>query len=488
MSRIVLISNRVSSAETAQQAGGLAVALTDLMTDHDALWFGWNGEILDPSADVAGVNSQASPLGEFATTSLSESEYRDFYLGYSNSVLWPVFHSRLDLAQFDAGYFPEYLRVSKRFAGEISKLLRADDIIWVHDYHLIPIASELRALGVENPIGFFLHIPVPPSQTLLAVPEHMAIAEGFAAYDLVGVQSQLDIANLIDFFRQSNTGELVADGRLRVGDRLLTIGSFPVGIDLENYYPDESELALSSDAEFRIIGIDRLDYTKGLPQKFRAFGKFLDQYPQYCGRVVLTQVAPPTREQLDAYTGIRQELESLAGAINGRYGELDWVPIYYIHRSICRTQLHQIYRSCSVGLVTPLRDGMNLVAKEYVAAQDPVNPGVLILSRFAGAAEQMNDALIVNPYNSDEVALAIRTALEMPLEERRQRHLQLMDVIAGHGSREWANMFLTSLISNAAEQRLLRTSFEASSISTLLNSWTRSIEKELLSSTTRRVQ
>ena len=455
MSRIVLVSNRVTDLGTATQAGGVAVAIADILLNNSAIWFGWNGEVLeqgDTAKTAEVVWSEQTGQSALVTTPLSENEFRDYYLGYSNSVLWPVFHNRLDLAQFEAGYFSEYVRVNKRFAKILNELLLPDDIIWVHDYHFITLAAELRALGVVNPIGFFLHIPVPPSQAFLAIPEHVGLAMSLAAYDLVGLQTRQDVKNLIDFFHQAVAGQLLPDGAVRIGNRALHIASFPVGIDVDEFMGEaDPDIASSEETpELRIIGIDRLDYTKGLPHKFRAYGHFLEQNPAYRGRVVLSQIAPPTRETLEAYSDIRSELESLAGSINGRYSELDWVPINYIHRSVSRSQLAGIYRSSRVGMVTPLRDGMNLVAKEYIAAQNPDDPGVLVLSRFAGAAEQLDAAVIVNPYNIIEMADALKIAFEMPLKERQRRHRLLLDVVSSEGNARWNRSFLENLTRAAA--------------------------------------
>jgi trehalose 6-phosphate synthase len=441
MSRLVLLSNRVQDLRKASQAGGVAVALGAIARTRPTLWFGWSGLIAPPEA-ASGVVRE----GRMATVALSPVEHERFYLGYANSVLWPVFHNRLDLAQFEAGYFEQYIDVNRRFAAQLGPMLQPDDVIWVHDYHLIPLAVELRALGIANRIGFYLHIPFPSWQTFMAIPEHEQLARGLAAYDLIGLQTRADVSNLIDYLANGVYGRIVSDGRIRVFDRLVTVASFPIGINVADFANARRDSQLvQGRGVSRIIGVDRLDYTKGLPQKFKAFGRFLEKHPQYRGRVVLTQIAPPTREDLEAYLGIRQQLESLASSINGRFGELDWVPIHYIHRSTPRRRLTGIYRSSRIGMVTPLRDGMNLVAKEYVAAQDPEDPGVLVLSRFAGAAEELADALIVNPYNIEETADVIRIALEMGQAERRARHTALMEQIARQDINEWARSFLATL-------------------------------------------
>ena len=442
MSRLVLVSNRVLDWRKAAQAGGMAVALADVARERKGIWFGWNGETTDAEhADV--VTREARTV----TVPLTPEEYAGYYLGYANSVLWPVFHNRLDLAQFESGYFESYQSVNQRLAALLQPMLRPDDLIWVHDYHMIPFASELRKLGVQNAIGFYLHIPFPPWQTFMAIPEHQQLARDLSSYDLVGLQTLADVGNLVRYLENGVFGRIVPDGRIRVFDRLVSIASFPVGIDVDDFanVKRETRLAQARTAVSRIIGIDRLDYTKGLPHKFKAFGRFLDKYPEYQRQVVLTQIAPPTRENVEAYTDIRQQLESLAGSINGRFGELDWVPIHYIHRSTPRRRLGDIYRSSRICMVTPLRDGMNLVAKEYVAAQDPADPGVLILSQFAGAAEEMTEALIVNPYNIEETADLIKRALEMPHEERLARYNALMAAVRKSDARTWARSFLSQL-------------------------------------------
>jgi trehalose 6-phosphate synthase len=441
MSRVILVSNRVLDLRKASQAGGVAVALADIVRTRPSLWFGWSGEI-KPAEECATVWRE----GRIATVPLSPSEHEHYYLGYANSVLWPVLHSRLDLAQFEAGYFEQYLGVNRRLAAVLQPMLKPDDVIWVHDYHLIPMAAELKKLGVTNRIGFYLHIPFPPWQVFSAVPEHEHLARCLADYDLVGLQTKADVSNLIDYVLNGVYGNVTQHGRIRIFDRLVTVASFPIGIDVADFTKGGRETGLAQGrGASRIIGVDRLDYTKGLPQKFKAFGQFLEKYPQYRRQVVLTQIAPPTRASVEAYADIRQQLESLAGSINGQFGELDWVPIHYIHRSTARRRLAAIYRSSRIGMVTPLRDGMNLVAKEYIAAQDPDDPGVLILSRFAGAAEELRSALIVNPYDIGATADVIRAALEMNLDERRERYTALIATIEKNDITAWCRSFLAAL-------------------------------------------
>jgi len=438
-----MVSNRVIDFGAASQAGGVSVAIFDALARHNGFWFGWNGQIDDtPSPETTVEQGDGHTT---VTMPLTPADYNDYYLGYSNSVLWPVFHNRLDLAQFEAGYYTRYVAVNEKFAAHLAPMIQPDDVIWVHDYHLFPMALALRRLGIENPIGFFLHIPVGPAQSLIAIPEHREIARALSAYDLVGVQTHRDVRNLIDFLQQSVFGRLLPSGRIRSCDAELDIGCFPVGISPKDFEGSLIRRDAESPDMNRLIGIDRLDYTKGLPQKFRAYGKFLEDFPEHRRRIVLSQFAPPTRESVEAYADIRAELESLSGAINGRYGELDWVPINYIHRPIPRSELRDVYRSSRVCWVTPLMDGMNLVSKEYVAAQDPADPGVLILSKFAGCAEQLADAVLVNPYDPADMARALHLALDMPIDERAARHEKLLNIVRSADSDTWSSTYFSAL-------------------------------------------
>jgi trehalose 6-phosphate synthase len=365
-----------------------------------------------------------------------------------------VFHYRLDLADFEATLFDGYRRVNARFARRLAPLLRKDDVIWVHDYHLIPLADELRSLGVANRIGFFLHIPLPPPPLLAAIPSHEWLMRALFAYDLVGLQSRLDLEHFERYVRSEAQAEPLPDAHYRAFGRIVRAGAFPIGIDVDDFQrqageEDAIEMYRMTREQYAkrqlLVGVDRLDYSKGLPHRLRALRALLERYPETRNVATLIQIASPTREDVEAYARIRRELEHLAGSINGDFGELDWMPVRYMHRTIARRRLPGLLRAGRVALVTPLRDGMNLVAKEFVAVQDPDDPGVLVLSRFAGAAEQMREALLVNPYDIDGTAQAIGRALTMPIAERRERHAALLAGIRREDLHHWRRAFLEAL-------------------------------------------
>jgi trehalose 6-phosphate synthase len=452
MGRLVVVSNRVADPRK-PGAGGLAVALGEALATSGGLWFGWSGKTVDSSS---GNHVHTFKAGDvtLATIDLSQADHHAYYLGYSNGVLWPVFHYRLDLADFDAGDIEGYRRVNRLMAHKLMPLLRPDDVIWVHDYHLIPLAAELRAMGSGHKIGFFLHIPLPPRTMLAAIPQHGWLIRSLLAYDVVGFQSRTDRDHFIDYVEHEAGGQRQDEDRLHAFGRTVRARAVPIGIDVEEFE------SLGRGAEARdlytdmreqyarrrlLVGVDRLDYSKGLPQRIRAFQRLLENYPENRGSATLIQVAAPSREDVEAYMTIRHELESLCGAINGDFGDLEWMPVRFIRRTVARRRLPGLYKASAVGLVTPLRDGMNLVAKEYVASQDPADPGVLVLSRFAGAAEQLVDALLVNPYDTLGMADAIQQALRMPQEERVIRHTRMMATIRKYDVHWWARDFLASL-------------------------------------------
>jgi trehalose 6-phosphate synthase len=463
MSRLVVVSNRLADPRKVA-AGGLAVALAEVLKNTGGLWFGWSGKILEEAdggkpGEGALHTTQAGPV-TLATVDLCREDHDAYYLGYSNGVLWPVFHYRLDLADFDAGYIAGYLRVNRMFARALLPLLKPDDVIWIHDYHLIPLAAELRALGCTNRIGFFLHIPLPPPLILAAIPGHDWLVRALFAYDLIGFQSNADYQHFCTYAASEARAQDLGGGRWRAFSRTLHAGAFPIGIDVEEFQgltdaPDGRQMYERMRNEYSrrklLVGVDRLDYSKGLPHRMRAFREMLKKYPDTHNSATLIQIASPSREDVDAYTDILHELESLCGSINGNYGELDWMPVRFMHRTVARKSLPGIYRASRVALVTPLRDGMNLVAKEFVVAQDPADPGVLVLSRFAGAAEQLKEAMLVNPYDTESTANSIHLALQMPLEERRARHQALLATIRQYDVHWWCTSFLETLAETRAE-------------------------------------
>lgn len=452
MRRLVIVSNRVADPSKGS-AGGLAVCLLDALRQRGGLWFGWNGDIVQSEADIA-VSCQKYDRCVLMTMALTERDYKEFYLGFSNEVLWPVHHYRLDLAYLTRESAEGYRRVNARFADVLTPHLNRSDLVWVHDYHLIPLGADLRARGVGNEIGFFFHIPFPPPEILMATPEYEWLVSSLLDYDVVGFQTATDQANFCRFVLEHLGGEMAGPDTLKIGGKFVTAAVFPVGIDVDAF----SAMSKSPEAKKRIqrtlvrgekrtyiIGVDRLDYSKGLPERFRAFRHFLESYPADRKPATLIQIASPTRDDLRAYIDIRHELEALSGKINGKFGDFDWTPLRYIHRTVARDVIAALFRASRIGLVTPLRDGMNLVAKEYIAAQNAADPGVLILSKFAGAADDLDAALIVNPYDIDEVGHAMRRAIEMRKAERLDRYRTLMKRIRQHDANSWMTSFLRVL-------------------------------------------
>jgi len=455
VSRLIIMSNRVSaprarSGEASQ--GGLAVALGSALRESGGIWFGWSGQVTDSFTGRMKVSHDQGVTT--ATVDLEEQDVDEYYNGYANRTLWPLFHYRVDLAEYDRNFGAGYERVNQRLASTALPLIEPDDCIWVQDYHLIPLGDQLRQMGVTNRLGFFLHIPWPPHRLLTALPYHRRLVESMLAYDLVGFHTEQWLESFHHYVTCEMGGTVDSDNIVRVGDRTVRTGAFPIGIDVEEFddlltRPDSIEahrtLEKSAEGKKVIIGVDRLDYTKGLVERFEGYRHFLEENPDWHHRAFLLQIAPPSRGEVHTYETIRKQLEQLSGRINGRFAHIDWVPIRYVNQSYPRAGLAGLYRGADVALVTPLLDGMNLVAKEYVAAQDPADPGVLILSKFAGAALQMTEALLVNPHSKDEISDALRIALTMPLDERKRRWQALITDIRRDDVHQWRKNFLAAL-------------------------------------------
>lgn len=453
MARLVIVSNRVAMPrERLSRAGGLAVALRESLQQHGGLWFGWSGEVAENPAEVPRRATQGRV--NYAVLDLSPEEHKGFYLEFANATLWPLCHYRLGLIDFHRSSWEAYLSVNARFAEQLVPLLKPDDVIWIHDYHFIPLAAELRRRGVQNRIGFFLHIPFPAPEVLAALPGHERLVRDLCAYDLVGFQTVTDVRALTEYILHEANGTVGDDGRVAAYGRELRVGAFPIGIDTEDFAEiaaveanSEETRRLTDSLAGRglVIGVDRLDYSKGIPQRFEAFHHLLANRPEHRGKVTFMQIAPISRGEVAQYRKLRNELDGLTGRINGKFAEFDWVPVRYLNKSFARNSLAGFYRHAKVGLITPLRDGMNLVAKEYVASQDPADPGVLVLSRFAGAARELKGALIVNPYDTEHIADALHRALTMPLGERRQRWQAMMGVLQANTITHWRENYLAAL-------------------------------------------
>ncbi len=455
MSRLIVVSNRVAPARGRGgngAQGGLAVAMQGALKDRGGVWFGWSGD----TTPKAFGQTKAAEIGKvtYATVDLSQQDYDEYYTGFANSVLWPLFHNRLDLTDFTRRDMAGYHRVNAMFACQLLPLLQPQDVIWVHDYHFIPFGHYLREAGCRQKIGFFLHIPWPPMALLLALPDHKALVKQLCSYDLVGFQTQSDLHAFLEYVREEAGGEVRQGGRVQVYGLKTVAKAFPISIDTA----DVAEIAHQAEASLQnkrlaeslsgrqlIMGVDRLDYTKGLIQRMEAYQYLLKTYPGYRGNVTLLQISPPSRTDLPDYQDMRRQMETIAGHISSAFADFDWSPVRYLNRGFKRQTLMGFLRLSDVGLVTPLRDGMNLVAKEFVAAQSRENPGVLVLSRFAGAAQELDGALIVNPYNIEGVGDALAKALSMHLEERQERWTEMFKYLSRYDLRFWRESYIAAL-------------------------------------------
>ena len=458
MARLIVVSNRVAipNGDGVSQAGGLAVAVRSLLKRQPGMWFGWSGGVATDE-DVVTKTVQRGGM-VYVVTDLTDADYQEYYSGFANRVLWPILHYRLDLAEFSRRDLSGYRRVNAHFANQLHNVLQPDDVIWVHDYHLIPLAKMLRDRGHHNRIGFFLHVPFPPPEIITALPHHEWLIPQLSAYDLVGLQTKNDATNLARYFENECRLKKRGEFAYQANGHTVRIGVFPIGIETTEFNriarrsvrsPLVQNVLESLAGRAMVIGVDRLDYSKGLAQRMDAFERFLTVYPDWRGKVTYLQITPKSRSEIQEYAEMARSISTAAGRINGAYGEVAWTPIRYVNRAYSRTVLAGLYRAARAALVTPLRDGMNLVAKEYVAAQDEKDPGVLILSRFAGAAAELGSALLVNPYDPEAVGTTIAHALSMPLEERRQRHSVLFRVISKNDIKSWGELFLASLTQEA---------------------------------------
>jgi len=451
MARLVIVSNRVPIPKArGASAGGLAVALRDLLMPG-TMWFGWSGRLVsEPATQPAIVAARGVT---YATVDLTAEAHRGFYVGFANGALWPLLHFRLGLMHFRREDYQGYLSVNRSFAGSLAPMLQPDDTVWAHDYHLIPFARMLREEGFDGRLGFFLHVPFVPPSMLEAIPVARELVADLCAYDLVGFQTEEHARDFRDC-AQRLLGARVEGEWIRLEGRRLRAFADPIGIDAQAF-AQEAVRAASDKLVQRVagslsgralaIGVDRMDYSKGLPHRFEAFGRLLEKHPEHKRAIHFLQICPRSREEVDEYRRLRVELDRLAGRINGRHSDFDWTPLRYSTRAAPRSTLAGLYRIGRIGLVTPLRDGMNLVAKEFVAAQPEEDPGVLVLSQFAGAAQELTEALIVNPFDPDAIADAMHEGLVMPAPERRERNAALKDKVMRTTAQAYCRRFIDAL-------------------------------------------
>jgi trehalose 6-phosphate synthase len=452
--KLVVVSNRVARGKANEpMTGGLAAALLPVVENSGAIWVGSSGRVRDGAQKEPFAEIEALGSGALALLDLPAAHYGGYYEGFANSALWPALHSRTDLIRASHEDYFSYREVNSFVARALLRFQKPETAFWIQDYHFLALGAELRDLGVTQPIGFFLHTPWPARAVISGVPHHRELIEAMLAYDLIGFQTQDDCENFL--------GYLSTDLGLEIENDVVTsrygkshIQVFPIGIDPQKFaeqaakaasHPDVSRLRRSLNGEKLAIGVDRLDYSKGLVNRITAFDRMWTMHPSLKRTVSLLQIATPSRGAIEAYGNLQNELAKLVSDVNGRHGEVDWTPIRYLNKGYSQTVLAGLYRTAQVGVVTPLHDGMNLVAKEYVAAQNPADPGVLVLSKFAGAANELDTALLVNPHDIDGMAQTIATALSMPLMERRLRWEAMMAKLRASTIQGWFNDFVEAL-------------------------------------------
>jgi trehalose 6-phosphate synthase len=451
---LVVVSNRVSRASANEpMTGGLAAALLPVVEKSGAIWVGSSGRLRDGAQREPFAEIEALGAGALAMLDLPAAHYAGYYEGFANSALWPALHSRSDLIRSSHDDYKSYREVNSFMARALLRFRKPDTVFWIQDYHFLALGAELRDLGVTHPIGFFLHTPWPTRDIFGGVPHHRELVEAMLAYDLIGFQTDDDRDNFLAYL-ESDLGLPVHDDVVTSRFGASRCAVFPIGIDPEKFaahaakaasHPDVSRLRRSLNGEKLAIGVDRVDYSKGLVNRIDAFDRMLTLNPALKRAVSLLQIATLSRGTIEAYGNLQNDLAKLVSDVNGRHGEVDWTPIRYLNKGFSQTVLAGLYRTAQVGLVTPLHDGMNLVAKEYVAAQNPIDPGVLVLSKFAGAARELDTALLVNPHDIDGMARTIATAFSMPLLERRMRWEAMMAKLRAGTIQDWFSGFVDAL-------------------------------------------
>lgn len=460
--RLPFVATRGADGHVRVEAGigGLVSALLPVLRDRGGIWVGWSG-LTQASENLDELLAEATVQAGYRLrpVMLTEEEREKFYRGFANEIIWPLFHDLQSRCNFEPSYWQAYLAVNRKYADAIAPIVQDGDFIWVHDYHLIHVATKLRRAGVRARIAFFLHVPFPPLDIFIKLPWRFHYLRALLDYDLIGFQTLRDQRNFVQCVRLLLRDVVVSQRgqKLTLADgRAVHVGSFPISIDYNTFVKQASAQEVAdAAAELHqllpgrqlILGVDRLDYTKGIAHRLEAFRLALQRYPELRERVTLIQVVVPSREGIPEYVGLKTQIERLVGEINGQFTRPGgWVPIHYVFRNLKRVDLLAYYRAAEIGLVTPLKDGMNLVAKEYCAASLEEDC-VLILSEFAGAAAQLQrGALLVNPYDVEGVAEAIYQAFRMPLAERRARMRRLRRTIRNQDIFVWVDSFLRAAI------------------------------------------
>lgn len=466
--RLVIVSNRLPMVlkkkegkwEAASGSGGLVTALAPVLRENKGLWIGWPGVTDRSAAEIDLIMARAARKDRFTYKSvpLTKRELAGYYHGFSNEILWPLFHDLQTQCNFKPDYWRAYRSANEKFAGTILRNLEAEDMIWIQDYQLMMVAQHLRENDVRHKIAFFLHIPFPHPDLFLKLPWRMEILRGLFSHDLIGFQTERDRQNFIHCVRTLLDAVDFEDAgsvqKVFINGREVQIGVFPISIDFEEFAGPAgwsqvqrraAEIRDSLKTDCIVLGVDRLDYTKGIPERLTAFRTALEHFPELRGKMSLVQVVVPSREDLPQYQQLKEEIHRLVSEVNGRFTQPGWVPVHYMFRSLDREELLAWYQAVDIALITPIKDGMNLVAKEYCAA-NLQEMGVLILSEFAGAAAQMEaGALLVNPHDAEGVARVLHRAYGMDLPERRKRMHGLRREIRRSDVFLWAEAFIKAL-------------------------------------------
>jgi trehalose 6-phosphate synthase len=471
--RLAVVSNRLpvvlghdddGNPTVHNGSGGLVTAINPVLRDRGGLWIGWLGRSEEECEQIPSLQQLLEKAGveighDLETVGLSEEEIQKYYYGFSNAILWPLFHDLLSKCRFDPSFWQAYQKVNAKFACKVANLTSDKDFIWIHDYHLFLVGRELNRLGANRSTGFFMHTPFPPLDIFLRLPWRATILHAMLDYDLIGFQTVRDRRNFIQCVRSLVPGARVS-GRgqvaaIKTHEHEVRVGVFPISIDFQEFagladsqdVAEKAWLIHESHPNRKImLGVDRLDYTKGIPERLLAFANALERYPELRGQISLIQVVVPSRREVEEYEALKQEIEQLVGQINGQFADMSWTPVHYVFRSLDRTELTAYYRTSEIMLVTPLKDGMNLVAKEYCAASIE-DEGVLILSEFAGAAAQMKDgALLVNPHDIEGIADAIHQAFFMDKQERGSRMRRLRESVQRNDIFRWVDSYLRTAI------------------------------------------